>query len=84
MGGMTTTEFETQVQDDQLARIAQNRKSILALAEVIRSAVDPDATRIAVALNNNDSDGLAAIDVAAIGYYEYPPDAQLRSPRTCA
>ena len=65
---MTVKAFEIQVQDDHLARIAQTRKPILALAELIWNAVDADATRIAVTLTNNDLDGLEAIEVADNGH----------------
>ena len=65
---MTGKAFEIQVQDDHLARIAQTRNPILALAELIWNAVDADATRIDVTLINNDLDGLAAIKVADNGH----------------
>ena len=65
---MTGKVFEIQVQDDHLAHIAQTRKPILALAELIWNAVDADATRIDVTLINNDLDGLAAIEVADNGH----------------
>ena len=40
---MTAKTFEIQVQDKHLERIAQARKPILALAELIWNAVDADA-----------------------------------------
>ena len=65
---MTAKAFEIQVQDDHLARMAQTRKPILALAELIWNAVDADATRIDVTLSNNDLDGLEAIEVTDNGH----------------
>ena len=65
---MTAKEFEIRVQDDHLARIAQTRKPILALAELIWNAVDADATRIDVTLIYNDLDGLEAIEVTDNGH----------------
>ena len=56
-----TKTFEIQVQDDHLERIAQTRKPILALAELIWNAVDADATHIEVTLENDDLDGLKTI-----------------------
>jgi hypothetical protein len=40
---MTSKTFEIQVQDDHLQRVAQVRKPILAIAELIWNAVDADA-----------------------------------------
>ena len=40
---MTTKTFQVQVQDDHLERIAQTRKPILAIAELIWNAVNADA-----------------------------------------
>ena len=68
VGRMTAKAFEIQVQDDHLARIAQTRKPVLALAELIWNAVDADATRIDVTLINNDLDGLEAIEVTDNGH----------------
>ena len=65
---MTAKAFEIQVQDDHLARIAQTRKPISALAELIWNAVDADATCIDVTLINNDLDGLEAIEVTDNGH----------------
>ena len=81
---MTAMAFEIQVQDDHLSRIAQTRKPISALSELIWKAVDADATRIDVTLINNDLDGLAAIEVADNGYDEGPPDELAGSLRTGA
>lgn len=58
---MNAKTFEIQVQDDHLERIAQTRKPILALAELIWNAVDADATKIDVTLVEDDLDGLKAI-----------------------
>ena len=65
---MTAKTFEIQVQDDHLERIAQTRKPILAVAELIWNAVDADATRIEVTLTDDDLDGLKTIRVADNGH----------------
>ena len=65
---MTAKTFEIQVQDDHLERIAQTRKPILALAELIWNAVDADATHIDVTLVKDDLEGLSAIRVADNGH----------------
>lgn len=65
---MTAKTFEIQVQDDHLERIAQTRKPILALAELIWNAVDADATRIDVTLVEDDLDSLKAIRVTDNGH----------------
>ena len=73
---MTTKTFEIQVQDDHLKRIAQTRRPILALAELIWNAVDADATRIDVTLVENDLNGLKAIEVADNGHGIPFPEAE--------
>ena len=65
---MTAKTFQIQVQDDHLERIAQTRKPILAVAELIWNAVDADATRIDVILIDDDLNGLKAIEVADNGH----------------
>ena len=65
---MTTKIFEIQVQDDHLKQIAQTRKPILAMADLIWNAVDADATRIDVALIENELQGLTAIQIADNGH----------------
>ena len=65
---MTAKTFQIQVQDDHLAHIAQTRKPILALAELIWNAVDADATRIDVTLIDNDLNGLISIEVSDNGH----------------
>ena len=65
MAGKT---FEIQVQDDHLERIAQTRRPVLALAELIWNAVDADATRIDVTLVDDDLNGLKAIKVTDNGH----------------
>ena len=65
---MTAKTFQIQVQDDHLERIAQTRKPILALAELIWNAVDADATCINVTLIDDDLNGLKAIEVADNGH----------------
>ena len=68
VGSMTGKTLQIQVQDDHLARIAQTRKPILALAELIWNAVDADATHIDVTLIENDLNGLKAIEVSDDGH----------------
>ena len=65
---MTAKTFQIQVQDDHLERIAQTRKPILALAELIWNAVDADATCVNVTLIDDDLKGLKAIKVADNGH----------------
>ena len=64
---MAAKMLQIEVQHDHLERIAQTRKPILALAELIWNAVDADATRIDV-LIYNDLNGLEAIEVADNGH----------------
>ncbi|MGB5083667.1 MAG: ATP-binding protein [Methylocystis silviterrae] len=65
---MTTKTFEIQVQDDHLQRIAQVRKPVLAVAELIWNAVDADADRVDVTLQDNNLGGLSAIEVGDNGH----------------
>ena len=66
---MTTGKtFEIQVQDDHLQRIAQVRKPILAVAELIWNAVDADADRVDVTLQDDNLGGLSAIEISDNGH----------------
>lgn len=65
---MTTKTFEIQVQDDHLQRIAQVRKPILAVAELIWNAVDADADRVDVTLQDDNLGGLSAIEISDNGH----------------
>lgn len=65
---MRAKTFQIQVQDDHLKRIAQTRKPILALAELIWNSVDADATRIDVTLIEDGWNGVKAIEVADNGH----------------
>ena len=65
---MTGKTLQIQVQDDHLARIAQTRKPILALAELIWNALDADATCVDVTLVDNDLNALKAINVSDNGH----------------
>ena len=65
---MTARTFQVQVQDDHLERLAQTRKPILALAELIWNAVDADATRVRVTLIDDDLNRLKAIRVSDDGH----------------
>jgi hypothetical protein len=65
MAGKT---FDIQVQDDHLERIAQTRKPVLALAELVWNAVDADAKRIDVTLDDNGLGGLKTIRINDDGH----------------
>src|SRR5262245_7395292 len=65
---MTTRTFEIQVQDDHLQRISQVRKPILAVAELIWNAVDADADRIHVVVQDDHLGGLKTIEVSDNGH----------------
>lgn len=65
---MIAKTFHIQVQDDHLERIAQTRKPVLAVAELIWNSVDADATRIDVTLVEDGLDGVKAIEVADDGH----------------
>src|SRR6266446_4581847 len=65
---MTVKTFEIQVQDDHLQRIAQVRKPILAVADLIWNAVDADADRVDVTLHEDSLGGLKSIKVADNGH----------------
>ena len=60
--------FHIQVQDDHLERIAQTRRPILALAELIWNSVDANAKRIDVTLIEDGLNGVKAIEVADDGH----------------
>jgi hypothetical protein len=65
---MSAKTFEIQVQDDHLQRIAQVRKPILAVAELIWNAVDADADRVDVVLHDDQLGGMQAIEVSDNGH----------------
>lgn len=65
---MTAKTFEIQVHDDHLARLAQVRRPILAIAEMIWNAVDADADEVAVTLTDNALGGLGSIQVRDDGH----------------
>lgn len=65
---MTTKTVEIQVQNDHLARLAQVRKPILAVAELVWNAVDADADRVDVVLHDDPLGELTAIVVADDGH----------------
>jgi hypothetical protein len=65
---MTTKTFEIQVQDDHLQRIAQVRRPVHGVAELIWNAVDADADRVDVTLYDDSLGGLKAIEVADNGH----------------
>lgn len=65
---MTAKTFEIKVHDDHLERIAQTRKPILALAELIWNAVDADATQVDVTLVDDELNGIKAISVTDNGH----------------
>jgi hypothetical protein len=59
---------EIQVQNDHLARLAEVRKPILAIAELVWNAVDADADRVDVLLHDDALGELTAIEVADDGH----------------
>lgn len=65
---MTAKIVEIQVQNDHLARLAQVRKPILAVAELIWNSVDADADRVDVLLHDDPLGELTAIEVADDGH----------------
>lgn len=65
---MTAKTIEIQVENDHLARLAQVRKPILAVAELIWNAVDADARRVNVILRDDALGGLEAIEVSDDGH----------------
>ena len=65
---VTAKTFEIQVHDDHLARLAQVRKPILAVAETIWNAVDADADEVAVTLTDSALGGLESIQVRDDGH----------------
>jgi Histidine kinase-, DNA gyrase B-, and HSP90-like ATPase len=73
---LTTKTFEIQVQDDHLQRLAQVRKPLFAVAELIWNAVDADADRIDVVLHDDPLGGVKAIEVADNGHVIPYTDAE--------
>jgi hypothetical protein len=65
---MTTKTFEIQVQDDYLQTIAQVRKPILAVAELIWNSVDADADCVDVILHDDGLGGIKSIEVTDNGH----------------
>lgn len=65
---MSAKTVEIQVQNDHLARLAQVRKPILAVAELIWNAVDADADRVDVLLHDDALGELTAIEVSDDGH----------------
>lgn len=65
---MADTAFEIQVQDDHVERVAQTRKPILALAELIWNALDADANRVDIILEENALGAMDAIVVEDDGH----------------
>ncbi len=65
---MTGTTFEIEVQDDHLQRISQVQKPILAVAELIWNAVDADADRVTITLQDDQLGGISAIEVSDNGH----------------
>lgn len=65
---MATKTFEIQVQDDHVEKVAQTRKPIMALSELVWNGLDGDAMRIAVRLEIDSLNGLSAIEVEDNGH----------------
>lgn len=60
--------FEIQVQDDHVEKISQTRKPILALAELIWNALDADAKRVDINIENDDLGGISSIEIKDDGH----------------
>lgn len=65
MGART---IEIEVQNDHLERLAQVRKPVLAVAELIWNALDADATQVHVLLHDDALGELTAIEVTDNGH----------------
>lgn len=65
---MPVTTFAVEVQDDHLKRIAQVRKPVLAIAELIWNAVDADADHVSVFIEDNHLGGIGTIEVSDDGH----------------
>lgn len=65
---MAAKTVHIQVQDDHLQRLAQARKPILALAELVWNAVDADAHKVEVRLETDALEGLSAIEICDNGH----------------
>lgn len=73
---MSSKTVEIQVQNDHLERLAQVRKPVLAVAELIWNAVDADATRVHVQLHDDVLGELTAIEVSDNGHGMPHADAE--------
>jgi len=67
---------EVQVQNDHLERLAQVRKPILAVAELIWNAVDADADEVGIALHDGGLGSFDAIEVSDNGHGMPPSEAE--------
>jgi len=67
---------EIQVQNDHLERLAQVRKPILAVAELIWNAVDADADEVSITLHDDPLGGFEAIEVSDNGHGMPHSDAE--------
>jgi hypothetical protein len=65
---MAAKTFEIQVQDDHLQRIANTKKPVFALAELIWNAVDADATTVDIFLVEDGLKQIGAIKVVDNGH----------------
>lgn len=65
---MATKTVEIQVQNDHLERLAQVRKPVLAVAELVWNALDADADDIQIALHEDALGGFEAIEVSDNGH----------------
>ncbi|WP_206241696.1 ATP-binding protein [Novosphingobium terrae] len=65
---MTAKTVEIQVQNDHLERLAQVRKPILAVAELIWNALDADANRVEMFLREDQLGDFEAIEVIDDGH----------------
>jgi len=65
---MADRTLQIEVQEDHLERIAQTKKPILAVAELIWNSLDADATRVDVALTESGLGTLQSIEVSDDGH----------------
>ena len=65
---MSAKTIKIQVQNDHLASLARVRKPILAVAELVWNAVDADADRVDVNLQEGDLSEIEAIEVSDDGH----------------
>lgn len=65
---MKSATFEIEVQDDHVQKISHTRKPILALSELIWNALDADADRVDITIEEDDLGGIRAIVISDDGH----------------